>query len=100
MVQSIDLATLLAQLPNAQQLHHLVQAHPELFQALASELTRKKAEMRKKRITKSGGADPSGPLTREGNRATTGQRTALPEAPETPPEESETLRGRLLDTEV
>lgn len=97
MVQSIDLATLLAQLPNAQHIHHLVQAHPEIFQSLAGELVRKKTEARQKRIAKAEGTEAGG-RTAGGGRATSGGPLGRQE--EDASDDPGPLRGRILDTEV
>jgi hypothetical protein len=98
MPHTIDLATLLAQLPNAQHIHHAIQAHPEIFQALAQDLVRKKAARQKQRVAK---AEPG-----QSSSATSGQRTTSGHLHRSTTPESSSLpepfpdRGRILDTEV
>ncbi|MEJ5243742.1 MAG: hypothetical protein WHT64_09320 [Desulfomicrobiaceae bacterium] len=99
MVHSIDLATLLAQIPNAQQLHHLMQAHPEIFQSLAGDIVQKKTELQKNRVQKMHKSAQQSAARRQesptGSPSSPQGREGFLEA-----EDGEPQRGRLLDTEV
>ncbi|GAB1409937.1 hypothetical protein MASR1M90_10910 [Desulfovibrionales bacterium] len=53
MVNSLDLTTLVAQIPEAQRVHHALLAHPELQQALAQQQQLKRQQAEKKQIAKS-----------------------------------------------
>lgn len=53
MVNSLDLTTLVAQIPEAQRVHHAILTHPELQQALAQEQVLKRQQAEKKQIAKS-----------------------------------------------
>lgn len=52
MVNSLDLTTLITQIPHAQKLHNVQQVHPEMQQALAQQLALKKQQEEKKQVTK------------------------------------------------
>ncbi|MBC7355382.1 MAG: hypothetical protein H5U09_04185 [Desulfomicrobiaceae bacterium] len=98
MVHSIDIATLLAQIPNAQQIHHLMQAHPEIFQSLAGDIVQKQTELQKDRVQKMHkGAKQSAARRQE---SPTGSSIPQGRAPSFEAEEDEPQRGRILDTEV
>ena len=98
MVHSIDIATLLAQIPNAQQIHHLMQAHPEIFQSLAGDIVQKQTELQKDRVQKMHkGAKQSAARRQE---SPTGSLSPQGRASSFEAEEDEPQRGRILDTEV
>lgn len=99
MVHSIDLATLLAQIPNAQQIHHLMQAHPEIFQSLAGNIVQKKTEFNKNRIQKMQKSAKKSASRRQ--ESPTGSALySQGHEPFFETEEDEPQRGRILDTEV
>ncbi|NLY41052.1 MAG: hypothetical protein GX055_05460 [Desulfovibrionales bacterium] len=53
MVNSLDLTTLITQIPEAQRVHHALLAHPELQQALAQQQQLKRQQAEKKQIARS-----------------------------------------------
>lgn len=47
MVNTLDLTTLIIQIPEAQRMHHAQLIHPEMHQAMALELAQRKQRLKK-----------------------------------------------------
>ena len=102
MVNSLDLTTLITQIPNAQKLHNVQQVHPEMQQAAAQQLVLKKQQEKKKQIAKS---DPTTPesethVDENGHHGTRQDRPHDTKRAKPESEDSGTDQGHLIDIQV
>lgn len=58
MVNTLDLTTLIIQIPEAQRMHHAQLIHPEMHQAMALELAQRKQRLKKSRYPNPGRPKP------------------------------------------
>lgn len=102
MVNSLDLSTIIAQIPQAQRLHHTQYAHPEIQQALAQELVLKRQKESQKQIGKAESPVAESAVDKDGQGGggllahDDGKHSSF-EAPE---QGEEGEQGRLLDVRV
>lgn len=65
MVNTLDLTTIIIQIPEAQRLHHAQLIHPEVHQAMALDLAQRKQRLEKKQVSKSRATETKAAVTAE-----------------------------------
>lgn len=102
MVNSLDLTTIITQIPQAQKLHNVEHVHPEMQQALAQQLVLKKQQEEKKQIAKSEPAEPDSEThVDEDGHHEAGQNLLHDERhAQQDTEDPETDQGHLIDIQV
>lgn len=104
MVNSLDLTTLVTQIPEAQRVHHALLTHPEIQQRLAQELVLKRQQTEKNQVAKSKPTEHDTGVDRDAHQqqkqgfARDGHPpsdSSEPELPDTAPKQ-----GHIIDVQV
>lgn len=101
MVNSLDLTTLITQIPHAQKLHNVQQVHPEMQQAMAQQLALKKQLEEKKQIAKSDASATNNQVDKDGHQGGTQNfGGSSRHSGKDQPEESGSESASLIDIQV
>ncbi len=100
MVNSLDLTTLITQIPHAQKLHNVQQIHPEMQQAVAQQMVLKKQQEEKKQIAKSESTASEAQVDKDGHHGAQQNAPRDAKHADAKPEAPEPDQGHLIDIQV
>lgn len=100
MVDNLNLSTLISQIPEAQKLHHVQVAHPEVQQALAQEQVLRRQRQEQKQVAKPEASDAKNQVDPEGHNRQSQEFQMGDRRGAGPEPEPESDQGRLIDTQV
>lgn len=98
MVNSLDLTTIITQIPHAQKLHNVQQLHPEMQQAVAQQMVLKKQRDEKKQIAKSEAATTEAQVDADSHNHT--QQTPQHRSERKKSDSEEPDQDHLIDIQV